>query len=94
MCANAPDCTELRLNFQNFPGGNTPGLPYWGGDTPSPDLSPTRHFARRLVASGRSIVPPIIRPLPCKSTSLPLSIRGGEAVRGPIGLAGQGPQTG
>ena len=40
-CQNAPDCTKLCLKFQNFPGDDTPGPHPWGGDTPSPDPSPT-----------------------------------------------------
>jgi len=38
-CQNAPDCTKLRLKFQNFPGGDTSVLPSLGTpppQTPSP----------------------------------------------------------
>ena len=41
-CQNAPDCTKLRLKFQNFPRGDTPGPPSLGRGHPSPDPSPTR----------------------------------------------------
>ena len=46
-CQNAPDCTKLRLKFQNFPGGDTPGPPSLGRGTPPPQTPPHRgpHFS-------------------------------------------------
>jgi len=38
VAQNAPDCTNLRLKFQNFPGGNTPGLPMMWRGTPPPQI--------------------------------------------------------
>jgi len=43
---NAPNCTDLHLHFQNFPGGNSPESPKlanWGGvKPPHPDsISPS-----------------------------------------------------
>jgi len=46
-CHNAPDCTKLRLKFQNFPGGDTPGAPFLGRGTP-PSQTPAPLSASRL----------------------------------------------
>ena len=52
-------------SFKIFPGVTPPNLHTGEGDTPSPDLFPTRRFAPRLVASGHSIA------LPPESSILP-----------------------
>jgi len=39
-----PNCTKLRLKFQNFPGV-IPRAPIHVEGYPSPDLSPARRFA-------------------------------------------------
>jgi len=55
-CQNAPDCTKLRLKFQKFSRGDTPGPPYH-----FPRPIPAQRFAPRLVASiisPDSFIPP------------------------------------